>query len=73
LDARNGKKNIHRFAHFREKKTRDISMVKCMKDDDHKVLMKDKEIKERWGLILIGYLTKIKFKMWVTCNYECRD
>ncbi|KAL6568192.1 Casein kinase 1-like protein hd16 [Orobanche hederae] len=30
------------------KKTRDIGKVKCVKDTDQKVLVQDKEIKERW-------------------------
>ncbi|KAL6548523.1 hypothetical protein OROGR_008944 [Orobanche gracilis] len=32
----------------REKKTRDIGKVKCVKDNDQKILVQDKEIKERW-------------------------
>jgi hypothetical protein len=32
----------------REKKTRDFGMVKCIKDDDYRVFVKDEEIKESW-------------------------
>jgi hypothetical protein len=44
LDTRYGEKNIYRLARFREKNTGDISMVKCMKDNDHIFLVKDGKI-----------------------------
>jgi hypothetical protein len=48
LDTRDEEKNIYRLARFREKKIRDIGMIKYMKDDYYRVLVKDKEIRERW-------------------------
>jgi hypothetical protein len=48
LDTRDGKKNIYRLARFREKKTRNIGIVKYMKDDDYIVLVRDEKVKERW-------------------------
>ena len=33
---------------MKEKKTRDLGTIKCIKDYDHKVLVKDEDIKERW-------------------------
>ncbi|KAL6497691.1 hypothetical protein OROHE_027016 [Orobanche hederae] len=48
LDTKEGEKDIYRLARMREKKTRDIGKVKCVKDTDQKVLVQDKEIKERW-------------------------
>ncbi|KAL6575841.1 hypothetical protein OROHE_000312 [Orobanche hederae] len=48
LDTKEGEKYIYKLARMREKKTRDIGKVKCVKDTDQKVLVQDKEIKERW-------------------------
>ena len=33
---------------MREKKTRDLGTIRCIKDYNHKVLVKDTDIKERW-------------------------
>ncbi|KAL6559063.1 hypothetical protein OROHE_006432 [Orobanche hederae] len=48
LDTKEGENYIYKLARMREKKTRDIGKVKCVKDTDQKVLVQDKEIKERW-------------------------
>ncbi|KAL6532562.1 hypothetical protein OROHE_013984 [Orobanche hederae] len=48
LDTKEGEKDIYKLARMREKKTRDIGKVKCVKDTDQKILVQDKEIKERW-------------------------
>ncbi|KAL6566196.1 hypothetical protein OROGR_001811 [Orobanche gracilis] len=48
LDTKEGEKDIYKLARMREKKTRDIGKVKCVKDNDQNVLVQDKEIKERW-------------------------
>ena len=41
-------RNIYRIARIRERKTRDLYTVRCVKDEDQKVLIRDEEIKERW-------------------------
>ncbi|KAL6553753.1 hypothetical protein OROMI_019426 [Orobanche minor] len=46
--SKEGEKDIYKLARMRERKTRDIGKVKCVKDTDQKVLVQDKEIKERW-------------------------
>ncbi|KAL6584159.1 hypothetical protein OROMI_003448 [Orobanche minor] len=48
LDTKEGEKDIYKLARMRERKTLDIGKVKCVKDTDQKVLVQDKEIKERW-------------------------
>jgi NAD-specific glutamate dehydrogenase len=40
--------NIYRLAKSRERKTRDIIQVKCIKDAIERLLTKDKDIKNRW-------------------------
>ena len=34
---------------MREKKTRDLRTIRCIKDCNRKVLVKDEDIKERWS------------------------
>jgi hypothetical protein len=41
-------KNIYRMAKSRERKTRDIIQVKCIKDATERLLTKDEDIKNRW-------------------------
>ncbi|CAN6336649.1 unnamed protein product [Urochloa humidicola] len=36
------------MARIRERKTRDINQIKCIKDGTDRVLVKDEEIKDRW-------------------------
>ncbi|KAL6579357.1 hypothetical protein OROMI_009573 [Orobanche minor] len=48
LDTKEGEKDIYKLVRMRDRKTRDIGKVKCVKDTDQKVLVQDKEIKERW-------------------------
>ena len=49
LDFKEGEKDIYRIARMREKKTRDLGIIRCIEDHNHKVLMKDIDIKERWN------------------------
>jgi hypothetical protein len=41
-------KDIYRMAKIRERKTRDINQVKCIKDEANQLLVKNEEIKNRW-------------------------
>ena len=36
------------MAKIRERKTRDINQIKCIKDGTDRLLVKDEEIKGRW-------------------------
>ena len=48
LDSKEGEKDIYRIARMREKKTRDLGIIRYIKDHNQKVLVKDTDIKERW-------------------------
>jgi hypothetical protein len=48
LGTKEGEKDIYRMAKSRERKTRDIVQVKCIKDATEWLLTKDKDIKNRW-------------------------
>ena len=46
LDTKEVEKDIYKIARIRERKTRDLCSVRCVKDEDQKVLV-DEEIKKR--------------------------
>jgi hypothetical protein len=48
LDSKEGEKDIYRMAKIRERKTRDVNQVKCIKDEANHLLVKNEEIKSRW-------------------------
>jgi hypothetical protein len=48
LDTPGGQKDLFRLAKIRERNVRDITHVKCIKDEEGKVLTNDEDIKERW-------------------------
>jgi hypothetical protein len=48
LGTKEGKNDIYRMAKSRERKTRDIIQVKCIKDETEQLLTKDEDIKNRW-------------------------
>jgi len=48
LGTKEGEKEVFRLARARARKTRDLGVVRCIKDEDGKVLYEDVEIKERW-------------------------
>ncbi|XP_047029965.1 uncharacterized protein LOC124637498 [Helicoverpa zea] len=50
LDSPRGQKELYRITKERKRRSRDITHIKCMKDESGKVLCKDEEIKERWKI-----------------------
>ena len=47
LGTEEGEKDIYRMARIRERKTRDINQIKCIKDGTDQLLVKDEEIRDR--------------------------
>jgi hypothetical protein len=47
LGTKKGEKDIFRLARIRERKTRDINQIKCIKDGTDQLLVRDEEIKDR--------------------------
>jgi len=48
LEIKEGEKEIFKLARARERKTRDLRVVRCIKDENGKMLSDDAEIKERY-------------------------
>ena len=48
LGTQEGEKSIYKLAKLRDRKTKDFNNVKCIQNDDSRVLVKDDEIMERW-------------------------
>jgi hypothetical protein len=47
LGTKEGEKDIYRMTKSRERKTRDIIQVKCIKDETERLLTKDEDTKNR--------------------------
>ena len=47
LDSREGEKEVFKLARARERQTRDLSSVRCIKDEDGRVLTEDTKLRER--------------------------
>jgi len=48
LETKEGEKDAFKLARAREKKTRDLGNVRCIKGEDGKVLVEETKIRERW-------------------------
>jgi len=48
LETKEGEKYVFRLARVREKKTRDLGIIRCIRNDDRKVLTKETKFMERW-------------------------
>ena len=48
LETKEGEKEVYKLARQRERSTRDVEGVKCIKDEQGKVLTMDAEIQKRW-------------------------
>ena len=50
LETKEGEKEVFKLARVRERKTRDLGVVRYIKDENSEVLSEDAEIKERWQM-----------------------
>jgi len=48
LDSKGGEKEVFKLARIRERRIRDLSSVRCIKDEDGRLLIEDTKLQERW-------------------------
>ena len=48
LGTKDGENDVYKLAKLRERKTRDFNHIKCIKNEDSRMLAQEKEIKETW-------------------------
>ena len=48
LNSKKGENEVFKLARVRERRTRDLSSVRCIEDEDGKVLIEDTKVQERW-------------------------
>ena len=48
LNSKEGENEVFKLARVRERRTRDLSRVRCIKDEDGKILVEDTKVHERW-------------------------
>jgi len=72
FDTKEVEKDIYRFARIREGKTRDLRTVRCVKDEDQKVLVRDEEIKERWREYFDKLFYGSSTQTWIILPFSAR-
>jgi len=50
LETKEGEKKVFKLARARERRTRNLGHMRCIKDENGNVLSKDAEIKEIWQM-----------------------
>ncbi|KAH1229280.1 Craniofacial development protein 2 [Glycine max] len=70
LGTRDGERSIYRLAKGRERKTRDLDHVKCVKDEEGKVLVHEKDIKERRALETHGFRLSRSKSEYMECKFN---
>ncbi|KAJ1253571.1 hypothetical protein BS78_K232400, partial [Paspalum vaginatum] len=48
LSTKGGEKDVYKMARIRDRKTRNLNQVKCIKDARDQLLVKEEDIKLRW-------------------------
>ena len=73
LGTKEGEKEVFKLAWARERKTRDLRVVRCIKDEEGKVLTEDVEIKERWQRFFAKLLNGEGVRDDCSRGGECND
>ena len=73
LNTKEVEKVIYRIARIGERKTRDLCTVRCVKDEDPKVLVRDEKKSKKDGeSILTNCSMVVLLKTWMTLSFSVR-
>ena len=50
LETKEGEKEVFKLVKARERRTRDLGIIRCIKDENGRVLFDDAEFKQRWQM-----------------------
>jgi len=56
LETKEGAKEVFKLARVRERRTRDLGCIRCIKGEDGRMLVEETEIRERWWSYFSGLL-----------------
>jgi Reverse transcriptase (RNA-dependent DNA polymerase) len=58
LETKEGEKMVFKLARTRERATRDIQQVKCIKNREGRIILQGEEVRSRWGEYFSGLLNE---------------
>ena len=58
LSSKEGENEVFKLARFRERRTKDLSSMRCIKDENDKVLVEDTKVQEKWQSQFYKLLTE---------------
>ena len=73
LNSKEGENEVFKLASVRERRTRDLSSVRCIKDEDGKVLVEDAKVQERWQSYFYKFFNGKRFDVFHHTTHLARD
>ena len=70
LGTKEAEKDIYRIVQIRERKTRDLCIVRCV-DEDQKVLVRDEKNQRKMESILTN-CSMVVLKIWMTLPFSAK-
>jgi len=73
LESKKGEKEVFKLARARERRIRDLGVMRCIKDENDMVLSEDAEIKRRWQRYFAKLLNGEAMEDSRNRKSECRE